>query len=239
MTLSILKWPALTAAGLIAVFLFLGQLYGAEAPIPIPPPAVDNPKEPGAQHTAVLAAGCFWGVQGVFEHVRGVRKVVSGYAGGERSTAQYETVSTGSTGHAESVMITFDPAQISYGQLLQIAFSVVHDPTQLNRQGPDVGSQYRSAIFVGDADQRRIAESYIAQLNEAHAFPRPITTRVEPLKGFYPAEGYHQDYLVHHPNAPYIEYNDLPKVENLERVFPALYNTQPVLTTSTALTRSK
>jgi len=236
---AMLKWPGSIAAVLLVAFSLAGRtpLYGAEArgeqaPVSIPPPAVDNAKAPGATQTAVLAAGCFWGVQGVFEHVRGVRKVVSGYAGGDRGTAQYETVSTGSTGHAESVMITFDPAQISYGQLLQIAFSVVHDPTQLNRQGPDVGSQYRSAIFVADAEQRRIAESYIAQLNAAHAFSRPITTRVEPLKGFYPAEGYHQDYLVHHPDALYIEYNDLPKVENLERVFPALYDPKPVLTTS-------
>jgi len=231
---AMLKFPALMAAVLLVAFSLAVRtpLYGAEAPVSIPPPAVDNPKEPGATQTAVLAAGCFWGVQGVFEHVRGVRKVVSGYAGGERGTAQYETVSTGSTGHAESVRITFDPGEISYGQLLQIAFSVVHDPTQLNRQGPDAGSQYRSAIFVADADQRRIAESYIAQLNQAHAFPRPIATRIEPLKGFYPAESYHQDYLVHHPNALYIEYNDLPKVENLERMFPALYNKEPVLTTS-------
>jgi len=242
MTLSTLKWPAvITAVLLVAVVLASrAPLFGAEAAgadargvqAAVPPPIVDNPKQAGAPQTAVLAAGCFWGVQGVFEHVRGVRKVVSGYAGGERSTAQYDTVSTGATGHAESVMITFDPAQISYGQLLQIAFSVVHDPTQLNRQGPDVGSQYRSAVFVANADQRRIAETYIAQLDQAHAFPRPITTRVEQLKGFYPAEGYHQDYLAHHPDAPYIEYNDLPKVENLERVFPALYTAHPVLTTS-------
>ena len=225
---------ALTAAGLLAaaVFLLPATRSAAETPQVLPSPAVDEAPGKAGSEVAVFAGGCFWGVQGVFEHVRGVRKVVSGYAGGERGTAQYETVSTGSTGHAESVMITFDPAEISYGQLLQIAFSVVHDPTQLNRQGPDVGSQYRSAIFVADADQRRIAESYIAQLNQAHAFPRPITTRVEPLKGFYPAEGYHQDYLVHHPDALYIEYNDLPKVENLERVFPALYNREPVLTTS-------
>jgi peptide-methionine (S)-S-oxide reductase len=234
MTLSILKWPALMAAVALIAFSLAGRnpLYGAESAVPIPPPAVDNPKQPGAPQTAVLAAGCFWGVQGVFEHVRGVRKVVSGYAGCERRTAQYYTVSTGSTGHAESVMITFDPAQISYGQLLQIAFSVVHDPTQLDRQGPDSGSQYRSAIFYANDDQQRIAASYIAQLNQAHVFARPIATRIEPLKGFYPAEGYHQDYLVNHPNAPYIEYNDLPKVENLERVFPALYNPQPVLTAS-------
>jgi peptide-methionine (S)-S-oxide reductase len=234
MTLSTLKWPALVIAMTLVAFFTAGRtpLYGAEGAVSLPPPAVDNPKQAGTPQTAVLAAGCFWGVQGVFQHVRGVRKVVSGYAGGERSTAQYYTVSTGSTGHAESVMITYDPAQISYGQLLQIAFSVVHDPTQLNRQGPDSGSQYRSAIFYANADQQRIAESYIAQLNEAHAFSRPIATRLEPLKGFYPAESYHQDYLVNHPNALYIEYNDMPKVQNLERVFPALYNPRPVLTTS-------
>jgi peptide-methionine (S)-S-oxide reductase len=238
MTLSNLKWPAPAAAILAVAMLAAAVLHAplsgaaAGAPLSLPPPALDNPKQPGAAQTAVLAAGCFWGVQGVFEHVRGVRKVVSGYAGGERSTAQYETVSTGATGHAESVMITFDPAQISYGQLLQIAFSVVHDPTEENRQGPDVGSQYRSAIFVNGDEQRRIAESYIAQLNGAHAFPKPIMTRIEPLKGFYPAEGYHQDYLAHHPDALYIEYNDLPKVHNLELVFPALYNPTPVLTSS-------
>lgn len=232
MSLSMLKWPALMAAVVLVAFSIDGRtrLHGAEGPVSIPPPALDEPKQPGPPQTAVLAAGCFWGVQGVFEHVRGVRKVVSGYAGGERNTAQYYTVSTGSTGHAESVMITFDPAQISYGQLLQIAFSVVHDPTQLNRQGPDLGSQYRSAIFYASADQQRIAQSYIEQLNQAHAFPRPIATRLEPLKGFYPAEDYHQDYLVKHPNAPYIEYNDMPKVKSLERVFPALYDPQPVLT---------
>jgi peptide-methionine (S)-S-oxide reductase len=195
-------------------------------------PAFDNAKASGAPQTAVLSAGCFWGVQGVFEHVRGVKKVVSGYAGGERRTAEYETVSTGTTGHAESVEITFDPAQISYGQLLQIAFSVVHDPTQLNRQGPDMGSQYRSAIFFADASQQRIAENYIAQLDQSHAFAKKITTTVVPLKGFYPAESYHQDYLVRHPDALYIEYNDLPKVENLKRAFPDLYRPDPVLTTS-------
>src|SRR5271154_6338625 len=236
MTFPTTRWPktfmAVLALGALGMFFWRSPLFGAEAPVVVAPPVVDNPKAAGSPQTAVLAGGCFWGVQGVYEHVRGVRKVIAGYAGGDRSTAQYETVSSGTTGHAESVKIVFDPAEISYGQLLQIAFSVVHDPTQLNRQGPDVGSQYRSAIFVADADQRRIAASYIAQLNEAHAFPRPITTRIEPLKGFYPAEGYHQDYLVHHPDALYIEYNDLPKVENLERVFPALYNPQPVLTTS-------
>src|SRR6202000_1731303 len=148
-----------------------------------------NPKSAGPLQTAVLSGGCFWGVQGVYQHVRGVKNVLAGYAGGERSTAQYEVVSSGTTGHAESVKITFDPGAISYGQILQIAFSVVHDPTQLNRQGPDVGSQYRSAIFYQDDEQKRIAEAYIAQLDKSHAFPRRIVTRVDPLKGFYPAEG--------------------------------------------------
>ena len=237
MTISTLKRPALLAAFAFAAVLFLrappfAAYASAEAPVLIAPPALDNPKAPGSPQTAVLAAGCFWGVQGVFEHVRGVKKVVSGYAGGERRTAEYETVSTGTTGHAESVEITFDPAQISYGQLLQIVFSVVHDPTQLNRQGPDMGSQYRSAIFVADASQQRIAESYIAQLDQSHAFAKKIATNVVPLKGFYPAESYHQDYLVHHPDALYIEYNDLPKVENLKRAFPDLYRPDPVLTTA-------
>ena len=177
----------------------------------------------------MLAGGCFWGVQGVYEHVRGVQRVLSGYAGGDAPTAQYESVSTGNTGHAESVKITFAPAQISYGQILQIAFSVVHDPTQLDRQGPDTGSQYRSAVFYADATQKRIAEAYIAQLNAAHAFARPIVTRVDALHGFYAAEDYHQDYLVHNPGSLYIAMNDLPKVANLKRLFPEVYVGQPVL----------
>jgi peptide-methionine (S)-S-oxide reductase len=204
-------------------------LYGASESAPVAAPAIDNPKAPGPMQTAVIAAGCFWGVQGVFEHVRGVRRAVSGYSGGSKHTADYETVSEGRTGHAESVMITFDPAQISYGQILQIAFSVVHDPTELNRQGPDVGTQYRSAIFYANPEQQRIAQSYIAQLNQAHAFSRPIVTEVTPLQGFFPAEGYHQDYLVHHPSAPYIAFNDLPKVENFQREFPELYSARAVL----------
>jgi peptide-methionine (S)-S-oxide reductase len=207
-----------------------GPLYGASDQGRVAPPAVDMPKASGSLQTAVIAAGCFWGVQGVFEHVKGVQKAVSGYAGGSQRTADYETVSSGTTGHAESVMITFDPAEISYGQILQIAFSVAHDPTELNRQGPDVGTQYRSAIFYTNPEQQRIAQSYIAQLNAAHAFARPIVTQVAPLQGFYPAEGYHQDYLVHHPSAPYIAFNDLPKVHGLEREFPELYSEQPVLT---------
>jgi peptide-methionine (S)-S-oxide reductase len=220
---------ALVAFGTIGVLVWQSPLYGAEAPVVIAPPAIDNPKTAGPLQTAVLSGGCFWGVQGVYEHVRGVRKVIAGYAGGDKATAQYETVSSGTTGHAESVKIVFDPAEISYGQILQIAFSVVHDPTQLNRQGPDVGSQYRSSVFYGDDGQKRIAEAYIAQLNQAHAFARPIVTRVDPLKGFYPAEDYHQDYLIHNPSVPYIAYFDIPKIENLKRTFPELYSGQPVL----------
>jgi peptide-methionine (S)-S-oxide reductase len=220
---------AVLAVGAIGVLLWQSPLFGAEAPVVIAPPKVDNPKTAGPLQTAVLAGGCFWGVQGVYEHVRGVRKVIAGYAGGDRATAQYETVSSGTTGHAESVKIVFDPAEISYGQILQIAFSVVHDPTQLNRQGPDVGSQYRSAIFYADDGQKRIAEAYIGQLDQSHAFSRPIVTRVDPLKGFYAAEDYHQDYLIHNPTVPYIAYFDIPKIENFKRTFPELYSGQPVL----------
>jgi peptide-methionine (S)-S-oxide reductase len=222
-------FAAALALAMMGAVLLRSPLLGAEAPVIIAPPAVDNPKAAGPPQTAVLAGGCFWGVQGVFEHVRGVQKVIAGYAGGDRASAQYETVSSGGTGHAESVKIVFDPAQVPYGQLLQIAFSVVHDPTQLNRQGPDVGSQYRSAVFYGDDEQKRIAESYIAQLEKAHAFSRPIVTRVDPLKGFYPAEDYHQDYLYHNPNVPYIAMFDIPKVQNFKRTFPELYSGRPVL----------
>ena len=219
----------LVGGGALCAVLARAPLWGAEPPVVIPAPVVDSAKLAGPAQTAVLAGGCFWGVQGVYEHVRGVQKVISGYAGGEAATGEYETVSTGTTGHAESVKITFDPAQISYGQILQIAFSVVHDPTQLDRQGPDSGSQYRSAVFYADATQKRIAEAYIAQLNAAHTFSRPIVTRIDALHGFFPAEGYHQDYLVHNPGSPYIAMYDLPKVANLQRVFPDLYVSQPVL----------
>jgi peptide-methionine (S)-S-oxide reductase len=226
------NWIVVVALGAIGMVMLRAPLFGAEPPVIIAAPAVDNPKTPGASQTAVLAGGCFWGVQGVFEHVRGVQKVVAGYAGGDQSTAQYETVSSGMTGHAESVKITFDPAQISYGQILQIAFSVVHDPTQLNRQGPDVGTQYRSAIFYADETQKRIAEAYISQLDQSHAFPRAIVTRVDPLKGFYSAEDYHQDYLIHNPSAPYIAIYDMPKVRNFQQTFPELYSGRPVLASS-------
>lgn len=218
--------PALLAAVGVAWQL---ASCAAEAPVNVPPPAMDNPRQPGALQTAVLSGGCFWGVQGVFEHVKGVQKVVSGYAGGERSTAHYETVGTGTTGHAESVQITFDPAKVSYGELLRIFFSVAHDPTQLNRQGPDTGTQYRSAIVYSDDTQKNIATAYIAQLSQAGTFHRPIVTRVDRLKGFYAAEDYHQDYLALNPSNPYIAYNDLPKIENLKRLFPDYYSDRPVL----------
>jgi peptide-methionine (S)-S-oxide reductase len=202
----------------------------AEAATMVPPPSIDDPHAAGGSlQTAVISGGCFWGVQGVFEHVKGVKRAVAGYAGGERATAEYETVSTGTTGHAESVEITYDPAQISYGQLLQIAFSVAFDPTELNRQGPDSGTQYRSEFFYADEAQKKVATAYIAQLNEAHVFRRQIVTRVDPLHGFFAAEGYHQDYLTLHPTQPYIAMNDLPKVENLKRLFPDLYLQQPTL----------
>jgi peptide-methionine (S)-S-oxide reductase len=225
------SWVALLALGAVGFTLWRAPLYGAEAAVVIPPPLLDNAKAPGPPQTAVISGGCFWGVQGVFEHVRGVKRVVAGYAGGNAATAQYETVSTGTTGHAESVEITFDPAQVSYGQILQIAFSVVEDPTERNQQGPDVGTQYRSEIFYLDEMQKRIAEAYIKQLDAAHAFPQPIATRVDPLKGFYAAEGYHQDYLFHNPDQPYIAMYDVPKVNNFKRVFPELYSPKPVLTT--------
>jgi peptide-methionine (S)-S-oxide reductase len=175
------------------------------------------------QEVAVLAGGCFWGVDAVFKHVKGVKSVVSGYAGGSAKTAHYEEVSTGRTGHAESVKITYDPSQISYSELLRIFFSVATDPTQLNRQGPDVGTQYRSVIFYVDDEQKRIAEAYIAQLNRAKVFPRPIVTQVAPLQGFYAAEEYHQDFLAQHPGNPYVIVNDLPKLRKLKEEFPALY----------------
>ena len=216
-------------AALLAALAWVVSGAAAEAPVVLQPPAADNPKAPGRMQTAVLAGGCFWGVQGVFEHVRGVHEVLAGYAGGSRSTAHYEDVGTGSTGHAESVQIVFDPAQVSYGELLQIYFSVAHNPTELNRQGPDVGTQYRSSIFYADASQRHIAESYIAQLSKDKSFPRPIVTHVDPLQGFYPAEGYHQDFYIKNPAYPYIVINDLPKIRNLKTLFPDYYREPPVL----------
>ena len=228
----------LSSHSLIAALLFAltggvavvaARSAAAEQPRVVPAPSADEQAAMGESETAVFAGGCFWGVQGVFQHVKGVANAVSGYAGGEASTAQYETVSTGETGHAESVRVTFDPHQVSYGKLLQIYFSVVHDPTELNRQGPDTGTQYRSEVFAATPDQAKVAKAYIAELNKAHAFDAAIVTKVEALKGFYAAEGYHQDFLTRNPNYPYIVINDLPKVEALKRLFPDQYRPDPVL----------
>jgi peptide-methionine (S)-S-oxide reductase len=220
---------AVAALLMITGVLAVWHARAGEAAVTIAPPALDNPKAAGAAQTVVLSGGCFWGVQGVYEHVRGVRRVVAGYAGGQKNAAHYDMVSSGNTGHAESVQISFDPAQISLGEILQVFFSVVQDPTQLNRQGPDTGSQYRSEIFYSDATQKQIADAYIAQLNQSHVFQRAIVTRVDALPGFFPAEDYHQDFLIHNPRYPYIVYNDLPKIENFKRLFPTYYVGQPVL----------
>lgn len=209
--------------GIVAT-IALAVFAPSHAATPLPDPKIDAPLSTAKGiETAVFAGGCFWGVEAVFEHVKGVTEVVSGYSGGSADTAEYERVSSGRTGHAESVRISYDPSRISYGQLLKVFFSVAHDPTQLNRQGPDTGTQYRSAVFFANDEQKRVAEAYIAQLQAARAFPRPIVTQVTPLKAFYEAEAYHQDYLAHHPDQPYIVINDLPKVANLQRQFPALY----------------
>ena len=205
----------------------------AEAAVAIAPPAVDEPASGSHTETAVFAGGCFWGVQGVFQHVKGVSNAVSGYTGGAARTASYDMVSDGDTGHAESVQVTFDPTQVSYGKLLQIFFSVAHDPTQLNRQGPDNGTQYRSALFPQSPAQHDVAQKYIAQLDASHAFNKPLVTRIEDGKQFYPAEGYHQNYLTIHPNDPYIVYNDLPKLVNLKRFIPDTYRADAVLVRKT------
>ena len=210
------------AAVLISVVACRQAQAGSVSPLPAP--AVDAPLAKTAGHeTAVLSGGCFWGIQAVFEHVKGVISATSGYTGGEASTAHYEMVSDGNTGHAESVSVVYDPAQISYGELLRVFFSVAHDPTEVNRQGPDTGTQYRSMISFANPEQKRIADAYIQQLNNAKIFTHPIATQVVPLKGFYPAEAYHQDYAAHHPNDPYIYFNDAPKVEHLKKQFPELY----------------
>ena len=219
----------------VMAWLVLGGLairsysVAAEGARVLPAPVVDAPPGQATSAVVVLAGGCFWGVQGVYQHVKGVTNAVSGYAGGDKRTAEYETVSGGRTGHAESVQVTYDPRQISYGRVLQIFFSVVHDPTELNRQGPDTGTQYRSAIFPANADQAEVAKAYIAQLDQAHAFKKPIVTRIEPDRAFYPAETYHQDFLTHNPTYPYIAINDLPKIDDLKRLMPELYRATPVL----------
>ena len=224
------------AIGALAIAAFnVVPSFASEDAVVIPAPAMDAQPSDAVQ-TAVLSGGCFWGVQGVFQHTAGVVSAVSGYAGGNKATAQYEIVSTGTTGHAESVQVKYDPKKISYGKLLQIFFSVAHNPTELNRQGPDSGTQYRSAIFTTSDEQKKVADAYIAQLNAAKVFGKPIVTKVGPLQGFYAAEGYHQDYLTLHPNQPYIAYNDIPKVENLKKIFAENYIEKPTLVSGAKVT---
>jgi peptide-methionine (S)-S-oxide reductase len=209
---------------MLAVLIGAMRLRAGERPTPLPSPAVDaSLAKTNSPATAVVAGGCFWGIQAVFQHVKGVISATSGYSGGSAKNAEYELVSTGDTGHAESVKIVYDPSQITYGELLKVFFSVAHDPTELNRQGPDTGTQYRSAIFYGNDEQKHIAQAYIAQLEQAKVFPHRIVTQVAPLTAFYPAEAYHQDYAARHPDNPYIMINDAPKVANLQKQFPDLY----------------
>lgn len=207
----------------------------AQEGLSIPAPAMDAAATTTAKETAIFAGGCFWGVQGVFQRVNGVTNAVSGYAGGDKETAVYEVVGGGKTGHAEAVRITFDPKKVSYGRLLQIYFSAAHDPTQLNQQGPDRGTQYRSTVFPTTDEQARIAKAYIDQLNEAHVYKKVIATTIEPGKSFYPAEAYHQDFLTNNPDYPYIAYVDMPKIENLKRLFPDDYRAEPVLVAKVGL----
>jgi peptide-methionine (S)-S-oxide reductase len=228
--LAVLTLVVAFGAALLALQIGVEPSLRANASVDVPGPTVDEPVgQPGANETAVLAGGCFWGVQGVFQHVKGVSAAASGYAGGDASTAHYETVGTGTTGHAESVRITYDPSQVTFGQLLHIFFAVVHDPTQMNRQGPDTGPQYRSAIFPQNDVQQRVADAYIAQLNQAKVFDAPVVTQTTRDSGFFPAEDYHQDYLSEHPTALYIATYDMPKLDQLRQQFPQLYRDQPVL----------
>jgi peptide-methionine (S)-S-oxide reductase len=222
-------WSGVAVAAMAAAGLQAAAAHAAYADggVAVPAPAY-NPPDQAATETAVLSGGCFWGLQGVYEHVKGVTKVYAGYSGGAAATASYEIVSTGTTGHAESVQITFDPQKISYGQILQIYFSVATDPTELNYQGPDTGTQYRGEIWYATPQQQKIATAYIAQLAAAHVFLQPIVTRVDPLQGFYDAEGYHQDFLVLHPDYPYIAINDIPKVQNLQTLLPQFYRATPI-----------
>jgi peptide-methionine (S)-S-oxide reductase len=224
------------AVGALAIAAFaIAPSRAAEDAVIIPAPATDVKAADGIQ-TAVLAGGCFWGVQGVYQHTAGIINAVSGYAGGTKASANYNMVSSGGTGHAEAVEIKYDPKKISYGKILQIFFSVVHDPTQLNRQGPDSGTQYRSAIFTTSDEQKKIAEAYIAELNAAKVYKKPIVTKIGPLEAFYAAEAYHQDYLTLHPNQPYIAFNDIPKVENLKKIFADNYIEKPTLVSNAKVT---
>jgi peptide-methionine (S)-S-oxide reductase len=235
-----------SARGSIATALLVAVLCVAGAGAParaaergrsVPAPTLDMPAGPGSADTIVLAGGCFWGVQGVFQHIDGVTSAVSGYAGGDKNTARYEKVASGATGHAEAVRITYDPQRVSLGRILQVFFSVAHDPTQLNRQGPDVGSQYRSAIFPANAEQAEVAKAYVAQLERMGVFDAAIVTKIEPDHAFYAAEDYHQDFMTLHPSHPYIVFHDLPKLKELKRYFPELYRADPALVSAAASSR--
>jgi peptide-methionine (S)-S-oxide reductase len=229
---------AFSVGGLVLLLATLSLGYfpsAAESAKVVPPPAVDAPAGQTASEVVVLAGGCFWGVQGVFQHVEGVTSAVSGYAGGAKDTAQYDRVTSGRTGHAEAVRVTYDPSKVSLGRLLQIYFSVVHDPTQLNRQGPDVGTQYRSTIFPTNDEQARVAKAYIGQLDQARVYGAKVVTTIEPGQVFYPAEGYHQDYMTLHPRQPYIAMHDLPKVDALKRLFPQAYRAEPMLVSKSGI----
>jgi peptide-methionine (S)-S-oxide reductase len=230
------RWiiPTAVAAAVVAAAAFGIWPSSAESAKVVPPPAIDSPAAQGIE-VAVLAGGCFWGVQGVFQHVDGVTSAVSGYAGGEKATAAYDKVTSGRTGHAEAVRITYDPSKISYGRILQIYFSVAHDPTQLNRQGPDVGTQYRSAIFPANDEQARVAKAYIDQLDRAKTYPAKVVTTIEPGKPFYAAEAYHQNYMTLNPNQPYIVFHDKPKLESLKRLFPQAFRAEPMLVSKTGM----
>ncbi len=232
------RGPVLFGASILALAATFGAATrgSAETAIKVPPPAMSEVKSTVATEKAVIAGGCFWGVQGVFQHVKGVKNAVSGYAGGDAATAQYETVSGGSTGHAEAVEITFDPKIVSYGKLLQVYFSVAHNPTELNRQGPDTGTQYRSTIFAASDSQKQVAQAYIEQLDKAKTYDAPIVTTIETSKAFYPAELYHQDYATLHPDSGYIATFDLPKIDNLGKMFPELYSAKPTLVSVAGVT---
>jgi len=225
--------PGIFAMLMVAMLAMRIIPTSAQEGLTLPAPDVDLPASQAPSAVMVIAGGCFWDVQGVYQHVKGVTNALSGYAGGSKATAHYELTGDGTTGHAESVQVTYDPKQVTYGQLLQVFFSVAHDPTQLNRQGPDYGTQYRSTIFAANQQEADVARGYITQLNRAHAFKKAIVTTIELGREFYPAEGYHQDFLVRNPTYPYIVFNDLPKVANLKRLMPGMYREAPVLVSAT------
>ena len=229
-------WSYLAVVGVgLAFFASAPGRSSAESATVVPAPVIDTSAGTSTTETAVFAGGCFWGVQGVFQHVEGVKNAVSGYAGGEKDTAEYEKVGRGWTHHAEAVKVVYDPSKITYGRLLQIYFSVAHDPTELNRQGPDTGTQYRSTIFPANDEQAKVAKAYIEQLNTANTYGKKLATTIEPGKPFYAAEAYHQDYLTLNPRQPYIVYNDLPKIEALKKMFPSVSRAKPVLVSEAGL----